>query len=58
MKTSEGWLLRWRVQHGICQINTESESATGDGAASEQFPETVRNVNDNGENNDEPIVQL
>jgi hypothetical protein len=53
MKTSQGWIQRWRVQQGICQINTESESARGDRAASEQFPETIHNVNGDGENNEQ-----
>jgi hypothetical protein len=37
---SEGWLWRWKVQHGICQINAEGKS--GDSAADKQFPETLQ----------------
>jgi hypothetical protein len=53
MKTSEWWLQRWKVQHNISQINTESGS--GDNAASEQFPKTLNNVNDNGKSNSEQL---
>jgi hypothetical protein len=56
LKASAGRLQRWRVRQGICQINAESESASGDSGASEQFPETLHNVIEDGENNDEQFT--
>jgi hypothetical protein len=41
-KVADGWLWRWKVQHGIYQFNIEGKSASGDSAAAEQFPETLR----------------
>jgi hypothetical protein len=55
LRASEWWLQRRRIQCGINQINTESESASGDSAALEQFPETLHNVIKNGENKYEKL---
>jgi hypothetical protein len=42
-----------KVPHEICRINTEGESASGDSAATEQFPETLCKVTEDGEYTDE-----
>jgi hypothetical protein len=54
-KVSDGWLWRWKVQHGICQFNIEGESASGDSAAAEQFPETLCKVIADGRYTDEQL---
>lgn len=34
----------WKIPHAICKINTAAESASGDSAATEHFPETLCKV--------------
>jgi hypothetical protein len=53
-KVSDEWLWRWKDRHGICQINIKGESASGDSAAAEQFPETLRKaISDGGYTNEQ-----
>jgi hypothetical protein len=54
-KVPDGWLWRWKVQHGICQFNIESESESGDSAAAAQFPETLYKATAYGGYTDEQL---
>jgi hypothetical protein len=55
VKAYDGWLYRWKVRHGICQIHIEGESIFGNSSAVEQFPEILCKMNENSEYNDEQL---
>jgi hypothetical protein len=47
-KASNGWLLRWKIRHGICQINMEGAGASRDINAVSELPSQLQNVIEKG----------
>ena len=54
-KASNGWLSRWKIRHGICQINMEGEAASSDINAASEFPNQLKNVIEKGGYCDEQL---
>jgi hypothetical protein len=52
---SNGWLGRWKIRHGIRQINLEGEAASNDVEAAGEFPKHLKKCIEDGGYNDEQI---
>lgn len=52
---SAGWLSRWKIHHGIAQVNMEGESRSSDSEAAREFCGTLRKMIDEGEYTEEQL---